>query len=73
CDDDGTALMQREDDRESVIVERFRAYEQLTGPILSWYGDSAICRVDGAAPPDQVKAAVAQAVTQQLAAQTADC
>jgi adenylate kinase len=62
CDDDGAALMTREDDREEVIVERLRAYEQLTGPILQYYGEARVRRVDGSAPPDRVKQAIAAVV-----------
>jgi len=68
CDDDGAKLIEREDDRESVIVQRLHAYEELTGPILKWYGQSSVCRVNGAASPDQVKTAVIEAVNRQLAA-----
>lgn len=68
CDVDGAALIEREDDRESVIVERLRAYEELTGPILDWYGSAAVCRVDGAAPPEEVRTAVIAAVQRQVAA-----
>jgi adenylate kinase len=67
CDADGAALTQRADDREAVIAERLHAYEQLTGPILKWYGHSAVTRVNGAAPVDQVKLAIESAVTAALA------
>jgi adenylate kinase len=66
CDDDGARLIAREDDREAVIVERLRAYEELTGPILKWYGDSAVCRVNGSAPPDQVRRSIDKAVEPRL-------
>ena len=62
CDSDGAALVQREDDREEVIVERLRAYELQTGPLLKWYGEAAIRRIDGAAPPDQVNRAIERAI-----------
>lgn len=68
CDQDGAALIQRDDDRESVIVERLRAYEELTGPILEWYGDAAVCRVNGAAPTEEVRTAVIAAINRQVAA-----
>ena len=67
CDQDGAALIEREDDRESVIVERLRAYEELTNPILEWYGDNVVCRVNGAAPPEQVRTAVIAAINRQVA------
>jgi adenylate kinase len=54
CDDDGSCLIAREDDRESVIRERLRAYRAQTGPVLDWFGASRTVRVDGSAPPDEV-------------------
>jgi adenylate kinase len=62
CDDDGAALMAREDDQEAVIRQRLRAYHELTGPILQWYGPSAVRTVDGGKAPDQVTRAIQQAV-----------
>lgn len=37
CDLDGTRLVVREDDRESVIRERLDAYEALTRPVLDHF------------------------------------
>ena len=68
CDDDGVALLNREDDKEAVIRQRLHAYEELTGPILQWYGASMVRQVDGGAPPKQVAQAVEQAVEQAVAA-----
>lgn len=39
CDDDGETLVIRKDDREEVIRERLRAYNELTRPILAHYHD----------------------------------
>ena len=47
CDLDWTALLTRDDDREEVIRQRLRAYHELTGPILDWYGASTVRTVDG--------------------------
>ena len=44
CDDDGAALVTREDDRESVIRDRLHAYHELTGPILDWFGPAGSTR-----------------------------
>jgi adenylate kinase len=62
CDDDSTALLTREDDREEVIRQRLRAYEDLTGPILKWYGSAMVHRIDGGLSPIAVSRAVEQAV-----------
>ncbi len=62
CDQDGADLVTREDDRECVIRARLRAYEELTGPVLDWYG-TAVHRVAGELAP----AAVAREIEQALA------
>ncbi len=58
CDEDGAALMTRDDDHEAVIRQRLRAYAELTGPILQWYGNGTVNTIDGAARPEQVSAAI---------------
>lgn len=58
CDLDRASLVERDDDREAVILQRLRAYDELTGPILQFYGESSVFRVDGAAPPEQVRQAI---------------
>jgi adenylate kinase len=42
CDLDGAALVTREDDRESVIRERLREYDQQTRPVLSFFKDAGV-------------------------------
>lgn len=64
CDDDGTELLTREDDREAVIRQRLRAYDELTGPILKWYGPKAVRTVDGARSPSDVAHALAEVVSE---------
>lgn len=58
CDQDGTALIAREDDCEAVIVERLKAYEEQTGPVLLWYGSTSVHRVDADQPPLRVAAEI---------------
>jgi len=67
CDDDGATLLTREDDQEAVIRDRLRAYKELTGPILRWYGDSLVSNVDGTAAPEQVAEEVERAVVERAA------
>ena len=62
CDGDGAELITREDDSEAVIRRRLRAYHELTGPILEWYGGSLVRKVDGGMAPDAVARAVERAV-----------
>ena len=42
CDKDGTQLMVRDDDREDVVRERLRAYEQQTAPVLAFFKKSGV-------------------------------
>jgi hypothetical protein len=39
-----------------------RAYQEVTGPILKWYGEQAVRTVDGAAAPEQVSREIERAV-----------
>ena len=57
CDLDGSTLVTREDDRESVIRERLSQYESQTRPLLEFFGQSGVSmfEIDGAAaPPDKI-------------------
>jgi adenylate kinase len=54
CDADGTALICRDDDREEVIRQRLRAYEELTGPVLRYFGRAQCHRLDGTLAPAEV-------------------
>lgn len=40
CDNDGVALIVREDDREDVITERLAAYDRQTKPVLDFFARS---------------------------------
>lgn len=64
CDHDGAGLITREDDQEAVIRRRLRAYDELTGPILKWYGASVVHSVDGGMAPEQVAQAAGQVVAE---------
>jgi adenylate kinase len=66
CDDDGVALFTRTDDQEATIRQRLNAYEELTGPILKWYGPAKIHTVDGAQAPDVVGKAIVEAVLKAI-------
>ena len=56
CDKDGTKLVVRDDDREEVVRERLRAYEQQTAPVLAFFKKSGVpCwDVPAAGVPPQV-------------------
>jgi len=67
CDDDHAPLLLRDDDCEAVIRRRLAAYQELTGPVLKWYG-SAVRTVDGGQSPEDVRHAVETAVLEALEA-----
>ncbi len=63
CDRDGTKLVIREDDRESVIRERLEAYEKQTRPVLDYFRAHGhrVEEVDGSgAPPEEIFGKVCQ-------------
>jgi adenylate kinase len=62
CDRDGAGLISRPDDQETVIRQRLEAYEELTDPILQWYGDAAVVRIDGNRAPELVARDIEQAL-----------
>jgi adenylate kinase len=47
CDDDGAPLVVRKDDREDVIRERLRTYEQVTRPVLNHYPSDRYFQISG--------------------------
>lgn len=61
CDADGAELLTREDDREEVIRQRLKAYQELTGPVLDWF-QNHVRTVDGSLAADQVSQAIERAV-----------
>jgi adenylate kinase len=63
CDIDGTPLVSRRDDAEDVVAERLRAYEQLTLPLVDYYGSRGrLVEVNGAQPVDNVMAQAFKAI-----------
>jgi len=63
CDVDGTALETRRDDREEVIIERLKAYEQQTLPLADYYRHHGrLLEVNGDLAPDEVTAAALKAI-----------
>ena len=57
CDLDGTGLVTREDDQESVIRERLHEYDSQTVPILNFFREADVTMLEidaGDAAPDQV-------------------
>jgi adenylate kinase len=58
CDSDGTPLITREDDREEVVWQRLRVYEDQTGPVIRHFAESHYYRIDGALAPAEVSARI---------------
>lgn len=67
CASCGGRLVQRSDDSEAVVRDRLRVYWRETRPMVEFYRERPTFRViDGARPPDQVRAALGAAVTSAL-------
>jgi adenylate kinase len=55
CDQDGSRLVQRDDDKPETIKERLSAYHEQTEPLVDWYQDRGLLRrFDGLRSPDEV-------------------
>lgn len=55
CDQDGSPLLQREDDRPDTVRTRIRVYEESTRPVVEYYREHGVLReVDGDRDIDQV-------------------
>jgi adenylate kinase len=63
CDACGTTLVQRDDDRESVVAQRLREYDERTFPLIEYYRSRArMIPVDGNRSMDAVFEDLLQAV-----------
>jgi adenylate kinase len=55
CDQCAASLIQREDDRESVVAERLKVYKAQTAPVVAVYRTRGVLReIDGSNTPDAV-------------------
>jgi adenylate kinase len=55
CDQDGSRLIQRDDDKPETIKKRLDVYHQQTSPLIDWYEQKGVLRrFDGARPPAEV-------------------
>jgi adenylate kinase len=55
CDQDGSRLIQREDDREATIRRRLEVYHSQTEPLVSHYATAGLLRrFDGERSPEEV-------------------
>ena len=59
CDEDGSELYQREDDKAETVVRRIRVYMEQTQPLIAFYKEKGLLReIDGRLPIEQVTAAM---------------
>jgi adenylate kinase len=57
CDQDGSRLLQRDDDREETIRTRLEVYHSQTEPLIAYYDTAGLLRrFDGTRNPDEVHA-----------------
>jgi adenylate kinase len=55
CDQDGTRLVQRDDDKPEVIRNRLRVYHEQTEPLIDYYDEQGLLRrIDGTRNPAEV-------------------
>ncbi|MGI0155183.1 MAG: adenylate kinase family protein, partial [Thermoplasmata archaeon] len=63
CDRDGSALVQRPDDRPEAVSTRLAVYAEQTSPLLGYYRTERLLRsVDATGSPDEVAARVREAI-----------
>jgi adenylate kinase len=55
CDQDGSRLVQRDDDKPEVIENRLRVYHENTEPLIDYYDEQGLMRrIDGTRPAAEV-------------------
>jgi adenylate kinase len=55
CDQDGSRLIQRDDDKPETIQKRLDVYHDQTTPLIDWYEKKGLLRTfDGSRPPAEV-------------------
>jgi adenylate kinase len=55
CDQDGSRLVQRDDDKPETVRKRLDVYHEQTEPLIDWYEERGVLRrFDGTRSPDEV-------------------
>jgi adenylate kinase len=63
CDQDGSPLIQRDDDKREIVERRLEEYHRQTAPLVDYYGErSLLSRIDGLAPQGEVYGRIQEAV-----------
>lgn len=64
CDQDGSALVLRDDDKPSVVEKRLEVYHEQTAPLIDYYSHRKLLhRIDGTGSPSEVYERIVVAVT----------
>ncbi len=59
CDQDGSRLVQRDDDKPETIRKRLSVYHEQTAPLVDWYEERGLLRrFEGTRTPDEVHARI---------------
>jgi adenylate kinase len=63
CDEDGSELYQREDDKSETVINRIKVYMEKTSPLIEYYRKvGLLCEVDGTQNIDSVEQQILAAV-----------
>lgn len=63
CDEDGSELYQREDDKPETVKRRIHVYFEQTSPLIDYYRDAGLLiEVDGTQPIDEVTSTLLAAI-----------
>ena len=55
CDQDGSRLIQRDDDKPDTVQKRLAVYHEQTEPLIQWYEERGVLRrFEGTRTPDEV-------------------
>lgn len=55
CDEDGSRLIQRDDDKPEVVKNRLSVYHEQTEPLVEYYDEQGLMRrIDGTRPAEEV-------------------
>ncbi len=69
CDNDGTELIQRPDDRLEVVQNRLKNYHQQTEPVVGYYKeDGKVYDIDANGEPDEVSSALFECLDAMVSA-----
>ncbi|MGO9752439.1 MAG: adenylate kinase [Solirubrobacteraceae bacterium] len=67
CDQDGSELIQRDDDKPDVVQQRLNVYHEKTAPLIDYYDAQGLMRrIDGTGSPNQVHDHLRRAIATAL-------